>query len=175
MSNYQMSRPAESALAADLRGLSHERLAVLCAALATSLARIADERVSRSAHEDRANVLIEHADDALRNSGFEPVQSFAPSVRDAHREGGAVMSTLTRSEAMSLIDEALAGPDDSEDIRSLCLAWIGHDEFDGTLEETAEVLREYVDECCLTDAVRSNGPRDDDDTGLPAVLAAGPL
>ena len=83
MSNYQMSRPAESALAADLRGLSHERLAVLCAALATSLARIADERVSRSAHEDRANVLIEHADDALRNSGFEPVQSFAPSVRDA--------------------------------------------------------------------------------------------
>jgi hypothetical protein len=31
-----------------------------------------------------------------------------------------------------------------------------------------EDLQDYVDECCLTDSVRSNGPRDSDDTGLTA-------
>ena len=75
-------------------------------------------------------------------------------------------TTLTRADAIDMIDDALDGPDAAQDIRSIAVAWIGHDEFDGTLEETADALREYVDAACLTDAVRSRGQRDDDDTGL---------
>lgn len=74
--------------------------------------------------------------------------------------------TLTRSEALYLIDDAeLRG--DSVALNDLCIAWIGHDENGcDSDEDVAEYLREYVDAACLTDDVRSRGPRDDDDTGL---------
>lgn len=76
---------------------------------------------------------------------------------------------LTRSEALALIDEA----EQLHTLPALAAFWIGHSEHDP--ENLAEMLRDYVDECCLSDNVRSNGPSDGDDTGLTAPSGADEL
>ena len=78
---------------------------------------------------------------------------------------------LTRGEAHDLVDEALAASeaDAGEAIKALCIHWIGHAEFDGTIEETADVLHEYVDDAAFNgDDERNTGPKDSDPTGLTA-------
>lgn len=73
-------------------------------------------------------------------------------------------NTLTRGEALDLIDRAamaLALP-------ALATEWIGHPQEGCTPEEIEALLREYVAEAALTDDVRSNGPKDSDDTGIPS-------
>jgi hypothetical protein len=70
------------------------------------------------------------------------------------------MGTLTRAAAYAVIEEH----EDDGTLDALREHWIGHADGDMGVED----LQDYVDECCLTDSVRSNGPRDSDDTGLTA-------
>lgn len=75
------------------------------------------------------------------------------------------MSTMTRSEAMSRIEEC----ETLEEVTALHVEWIGHDEHGETTRDgVADILADYVNEACLTDKVRSRGPRDSDDTSIPA-------
>lgn len=78
------------------------------------------------------------------------------------------MLTLTRSDALDLIDEA-----EQEGHESLCALahlWIGHNEHDcATAEDYAAFLRDYVDEGCMDvngDEIRSRGPCGSDDSGI---------
>lgn len=75
-------------------------------------------------------------------------------------------STLTRAEALQLIDDAFSGPNREANIRLIALAWLGSERIDEPLWEVYETLSFHIDAVCLTDDVRSRGPRDDDDTGL---------
>lgn len=79
------------------------------------------------------------------------------------------MDTLTRAEAHDLIDDQGT---DAYMLGDLCIHWIGHDEFDGTLQETEQMLHDYVNDCAdmLFDGRAGRNPSDSDDTGLTAPV-----
>jgi hypothetical protein len=73
--------------------------------------------------------------------------------------------TLTRGEAYDLIDELR---DDLEALAALAAHW--ECSLDRVpMHEWELALAEFVDGASVTDDVRSNGPHDDDDTGLTAI------
>lgn len=78
------------------------------------------------------------------------------------------MSTLTRGEALDAIDNAQSARLPLEELRDLSQLWVGHRQDGLSADEIAELLREYVAECCTSDEERSNGPQDSDDTGIPS-------
>lgn len=77
--------------------------------------------------------------------------------------------SLTRGEALDMIGTAAREPDGLEALYHL---WIGHSDHGcADAEELAETLREYVSEACMDidgDAIRANGPKDSDYTGISA-------
>lgn len=80
-------------------------------------------------------------------------------------------SSLTRGEALDMIDDADGDSADALDaLKALAHLWLGHNQqgFDAP-HQYADFLREYVAECCMDmdgDAIRANGPRDSDYTGI---------
>ena len=76
------------------------------------------------------------------------------------------MSTLTRRDALDLIDECVM----LADLAALATDWIGNPSLvEGlSFEDGTDALCDYVDACCDADGARSNGPKDSDDTGIPA-------
>lgn len=73
------------------------------------------------------------------------------------------MLTLTRAEAHALVDaaEQLGALDQLAEGWDLAGWWNCRADWDVT------DFHEHIENCCLTDDVRSRGPRDDDDSGLP--------
>lgn len=84
------------------------------------------------------------------------------------RNHGHEPSTLTRGEALDMIHAAESAVAFESCLRALSVEWIGHAQDGAHPFEIAELLREYVAECALSDDVRSNGPQDSDDTGIPS-------
>jgi len=80
------------------------------------------------------------------------------------------MTTLTRLEAQDLL---LSVQYDVVGLRWIARHWdvAGHwNESDHvTAEQWFDALTDHVEYCASSDDTRSNGPSDDDDTGLPAL------
>ena len=78
------------------------------------------------------------------------------------------MTTLTRLEDQDLL---LSVQYDVVGLRAIARNWdvAGHWNENISDVELFDVLANFVDECATTDEVRSVGPSDDDDTGLPAL------
>jgi hypothetical protein len=76
------------------------------------------------------------------------------------------MSTLTRAEAYELVDNHA---DDRRALLAIAAAWELAGYWNAHAAFTADQLREHIDMCGMDD-VRSNGPHDSDDTGLPMPL-----
>lgn len=92
------------------------------------------------------------------------------------------MSTLTRGEAIDLINDAeVLGGEALAVLLALYKTWVGHDEiihpddqnqsFEWKVEHVAGFMADYIVECCMAvdgDDIRSHGPKDSDDTGIPS-------
>lgn len=80
-----------------------------------------------------------------------------------------VARTLTRGEAVEMVWEAHGDQAPRLALLKLRDHWAASEK-DVPVHcgetEMAEWLTEFVDGCCVSDDVRSNGPGDDDDTGL---------
>ncbi len=76
--------------------------------------------------------------------------------------------SLTRGEA----DDMIAQCGNMDDLEALHHLWVGHSQHGQTSPETlVEYLYGYVRDACMDmdgDAIRANGPRDSDYTGISA-------
>lgn len=80
--------------------------------------------------------------------------------------------SLTRGDALGMIENAGSAADPLDALEALHHLWLGHSEHGAADAYTlAEYLREYVAEACMDldgDAIRADGPRDSDYTGISA-------
>jgi hypothetical protein len=80
--------------------------------------------------------------------------------------------SLTRGAALDMIDTAASEADPLNALEALYHLWMGHSAHGAADAYTlAEYLREYVSEACMDldgDAIRANGPKDSDYTGISA-------
>lgn len=78
--------------------------------------------------------------------------------------------SLTRGEALDMIMDAGGEDDPLDALEALHHMWIGHSDHGcADAYSLAEYLRDYVAEACMDmdgDAIRSDGPRDSDFTGI---------
>lgn len=77
--------------------------------------------------------------------------------------------TLTRGDAQNMVDIRRG---DMTSLTELLVEWTGNDSAadDKSPAELADFLHEYVSEMCMDvdgDSIRSNGPKDSDDSGIP--------
>ena len=79
-------------------------------------------------------------------------------------------SVLTRAEALALVDDAATGADSLGALVNLRHHWDPGSPApqNATAEDLVDWLVDFVELSCLTDEVRSDGPKDSDDTGLTA-------
>lgn len=74
------------------------------------------------------------------------------------------MSTLTRGQCLGMIADCDGS---MPDYLALAIIWGARDPYPTDADAFEAFLCDYVTACALTDAVRSNGPKDSDDTGIP--------